>query len=76
MTKFYQGIATDLIPTKGTDENVCAVSPHVGSLRCTHVVPAPTFREWRCDKPVDHSGKHIAYAHTMLGIDTSSFAIE
>jgi hypothetical protein len=73
---FYEGSEAPLIPTKGTDDDVCLASPHAGQPRCKHVAPQKeSFKDYRCDKPQDHKGPCVSYERTMLGMDTSRFCV-
>jgi hypothetical protein len=76
VVRFYEGPPQALIRTKGVNEDLCAVSPHVGRPRCKEIAPQKeSFKEYRCDKYDGHPLKCIAYERTLLGIDTSRFAV-
>ena len=74
--RFYQGPEVALIPSKGSDRDVCAVSPHKGLARCKNIAPQQeSFKEYRCDKAEGHTGPCLSYERTLMGIDTSRFCV-
>lgn len=68
--------AESLVPTKGTDNDLCIVRPHIGEPRCReHHEESWWPNNKRCDKPAGHKGKHITFQRTLYGLDENRFSV-